>query len=74
MGFLLTKVVQGRKENRSSSNIIAGASGFVAMSTFSIAIAIITMYNDIASKKNMLGYETKQICKKKGKIITNDTC
>ena len=74
MGFLLTKVVQGRKENRSSRNIIAGASGFVAVSTVSIAIAIITMYNDIASKKNMLGYETKQICKKKGKIITNDTC
>ena len=74
MGFLLTKVVKGRKDSGSSRNIIAGASAFVAISIIGIAIAIITMYNEIASKKNMLGYETKKICKKKGKLITNDTC
>ena len=74
MGFLLTKVVKGRKDSGSSRNIIARSSAFVAISIIGIAIAIITMYNEIASKKNMLGYETKKICKEKGKLITNDTC
>ena len=74
MGFLLTKVVKGRKDSVSSSKIIAGASAFVAVSIIGISIAIISMYNDLASKKNMLGYETENICKEKGKLISGDTC
>ena len=74
MGFLLTKVLKGRKDSVSSSKIISGASAFVAVSMIGISIAIISMYNDIASKKNMLGYETKKICKEKGKLITNESC
>ena len=70
MGFLLNKVLKGRKDSVSSSKIIAGASAFVAVSS----IAIISMYNDLASKKNMLGFETENICKEKGKLISGDTC
>ena len=68
MGFLLYKVVKGTNKN------IPGASAFVAVCIIGISIAIISMYNDIASKKNMLGYETKNICKEKGKLISGDTC
>ena len=53
---------------------LAAASAFVSIVVMILSITISTMYNEVAGKKNMLGYETKQICKKKGKIITGDTC
>lgn len=74
MTFLLYRLMRGSATGYYEKKSLAAASAFVSITVMILSITISTMYNEVAGKKNMLGYETKQICKKKGKIITGDTC